>query len=345
MNFRGFFFARWVMQAHVCIFTFMYRTELIPKISSTSIKLGDPLMAIGSCFAVHIGNKLLDHKFTASVNPFGTLFSPHSIFKLLNLSIDSGTLTEDGTVENQGIFYHFDLHSDFSDMSRSQLLADANSRITLVNQQLHGLSDLIITFGTAIVYEHKYQNRIVANCHKVPANQFVRRIQDTAEIVSEFKECYDRLKRVNPSMRCILTVSPVRHLKESFEQNSLSKSILRIACEQIATTFENVEYFPAYEIMMDDLRDYRFYAEDMLHPNPLAIEYIWQKFMYTYFDGNNTDFVKKWAELRKALNHRPFHPESTQHQQFIRKTIARLSEFSDVVNIDAELQHLKAQII
>jgi len=323
----------------------MFRTELIPKASPEKIRLTNGLMSIGSCFAVNIGQKLRENKFSIDVNPFGTLFNPHSIFKLLKLSLDSGCISEEGIVEHQGVYHHFDFHGDFSALNQAELVERANRLISETQLALQKLSFIIITFGTAIIYERKANGQIVANCHKVPASNFNRRIMGVEEIYREFKEFIEKLRQVNPDIRIILTVSPVRHMKESFEQNNLSKSILRVACDQITRSFTDINYFPAFEIMMDDLRDYRFYAEDMLHPNAVATNYIWRKFMDTYFDGETMLFIRRWGEVLKALQHRPFHPSSREHQQFILKTIERVKEFSTVVNVENELQQLTAQLL
>ncbi|MDZ7606223.1 MAG: GSCFA domain-containing protein [Cyclobacteriaceae bacterium] len=323
----------------------MFRTELIPKPSPEKISLADDLMSIGSCFAVNIGQKLRENKFRIDVNPFGTLFNPHSIFKLLKLSMDSGSISDEWIVNHQGVYHHYDFHGDFSALSQAELLERAERLIHETHAKVQSLSFLIVTFGTAIVYEWKENGQIVANCHKIPAFKFNRRQMDVVEIYREFHGFYEQLKRLNPKVRIILTVSPVRHMKESFEQNNLSKSILRVACDQISRSFPGISYFPAFEIMMDDLRDYRFYAEDMLHPNAVATDYIWQKFAETYFDAETALFIRAWGEVQKALQHRPFHPSSMEHQQFILKTIERVKEFSIVVNVENELRQLTAQLI
>ncbi len=322
----------------------MFRTELVPKPSQEKIGLKDHLMSIGSCFAVNIGQKLSENKFNIDTNPFGTLFNPHSIFKLLKLSLDSGTISDYGIINHQGVCNHYDFHSDFSALSQAELVSKANRLIAETNHGLQKLSYLIITFGTAIVYESKASGEIVANCHKVPASNFIRRTMDVEEIYQEFCEFIEILRRINPEVLIILTVSPVRHMKESFEQNNLSKSILRVACDHITKSFINTSYFPAFEIMMDDLRDYRFYTDDMLHPNAMAIDYIWQKFIDTYMDEETRHFIRQWGGVLKSLRHRPFHPSTDEHQRFILKTIERVKEFSTVVNVENELQQLTAQL-
>jgi len=323
----------------------MFRTRVVPAISDKKISFSDQVLSLGSCFAQNIGQKLADYKFDITINPFGTLFNPLSIFKLINQAAHQEIIESLGIVENQGIYHHYDLHSDLSKLNKDELLANANDVLHDIGKALPNTSWIIYTFGTAIVYELKETGEIVANCHKVPSSQFNRKILDIEEIVQGFKVNYDLLKSINKHTKFILTVSPVRHQKESFEQNNVSKSILRLACEKIVTQNDNVVYFPAFEIMMDELRDYRFYAEDMLHPNAIATEYIWQLFQDTYFDEGQKDFIRKWEKVRKAMAHRPFNRDSDQHQIFVKKTIQLLDEFKDKIDTSRELKILKDQLL
>lgn len=322
----------------------MFRTKVVPAISESKIELWDPILSLGSCFAQTIGQKMMDYKFDININPFGTLFNPLSIFKLVNQAALNEIIDSEGIVKNQGVFHHYDLHSDLSKLDGEELLTNVNSILKDVGNKLPDTSWIIYTFGTSIVYELKTTGEVVANCHKVSANRFNRRILEIDEIVHTFKVNYELIKSISKSTRFILTVSPVRHQKESFEQNNLSKSILRVACEKIVEQYADVAYFPAFEIMMDELRDYRFYADDMLHPNTLATNYIWEKFQEVYFDESHMEFIRKWEKIRKALAHRPFNPESEQHQLFVNKTIQLLQEFKDMIDISTEQKFLEDQL-
>ncbi len=323
----------------------MFRTEVIPKISLNKIDLQDSILALGSCFVQNIGKKFEAYKFQININPFGTLFNPLTIFKLINLGALNKVIDSKGIVESNGVYHHYDLHSDLSKLKKNDVLEDANYRLKHIGSQLPKTSIIIYTFGTSFVYELKETGEIVANCHKVPSINFNRRLLTIDEIVQAFKVNYANVKGTNPDTRFVLTVSPVRHQKDSFEQNNVSKSILRLACEQLANNFDDVEYFPAFEIMMDELRDYRFYAEDMLHPSPVASDYIWQKFQDVYFDDTQKQFILKWDKMHSALAHKPFNIESKQHQLFIHKTIGLLKEFKDEVDINPELKFLESQLI
>lgn len=322
----------------------MFSTKVIPKESPYKIGLKDSILSLGSCFAQNIGQKLAGNKFDIRINPFGTLFNPLSMFKLVNKAAINEGIGSAGIVESQGVFHHYDLHSSLSKLHKVELLENSTKRLQQLGAELPNTSIFIYTFGTSIIYELKETGEIVANCHKIPPGNFNRRTLEIEEIVNGFKTNYDLVKSISKNARFILTVSPVRHQKQSFEQNNVSKSILRIACEKMANSHEKVEYFPAFEIMMDELRDYRFYTKDMLHPNSVASDYIWEKFQDVYFNDNQKQFILKWDKVRKAIDHKPFNRDSEQHQLFIKKTITLLEEFKSVIDIDPELMLLNAQL-
>lgn len=322
----------------------MFRTEVKLGKPYRQIHISNRILALGSCFAQNVGSRFSDYKFRVNVNPFGTLFNPISIFKLVNHAVLKEIIVSMGIVQQQGVFHHFDLHSDLSDINETDLLKRANEQVRMLGEQLYSTDVIIYTFGTAIVYERTDTGEIVANCHKVPTRAFNRRMLEIEEIVHSFKVNYDLIRSINKNVLFILTVSPVRHQKESFEQNNVSKSVLRVAVEKIRKEFDAVDYFPAFEIMMDELRDYRFYAEDMLHPNQVAMDYIWQKFALTYFDEPTTNFIREWEKVRKAMAHRPFHTRSEEYRKFILKTIEQVNGFSELVNVDKEIELLKSRL-
>lgn len=323
----------------------MFRTEITPAKSPFNIRLQNPVLCIGSCFAQNMGTKLISYKFDTLVNPFGVLFNPVSIFKLINLASNNQGIDPSRLLFHEGRYHHPDLHSDFSHWEQREVVNRANQALQTLANTLDKQKIIIYTFGTAIVYEWKENGAIVANCHKIPASKFRRRFLRVDEIVSSFMENYAFLRHTNDDVKFILTVSPVRHLKESHEQNNVSKSILRLAIEKIINQCDGVYYFPAFEIMMDDLRDYRFYQEDMLHPSPVATNYIWQKFQDTFFDDWHKEFIIKWNKILRALQHKPFNPTGEQHQNFIKKTIDQLREFSPYTDITQELTILESQLL
>jgi hypothetical protein len=267
------------------------------------------------------------------------------MFKLLQDALIKQPIDEDLILKNQGIYKHFNYHSDISALKKTDLLAKISHSNNSCRNWLIKSHWIIITFGTAIAYRHKKLNTIVSNCHKIPAHEFDKKMLHPDDILKAFQVLYDTLKAEKSNFFIILTVSPVRHIKESLETNNVSKSILRYTCETLRSTYPEVQYFPSYEMMMDDLRDYRFYERDMLHPNASAIEYIWEAFQKSYFDVKTIQFVKEWGSIRNALQHRPFFPDSDEHQQFIRNTIQKLHTFSHITDITNELKILEKQLI
>ncbi|MDH5365592.1 MAG: GSCFA domain-containing protein [Cyclobacteriaceae bacterium] len=320
----------------------MFRTELHIAPSPQKISLKDPIFLIGSCFSTNIGSLLERYKFNSLANPFGTIFNPISINKLLITALNKSYLSENGYGKNQDIHFHYDLHSQFSSLQKEALVEKGNHTLEVANHHLKTTKWLIITWGSAIIYEHKNIGEVVANCHKVPAKNFNKRLLSTEEIVLDF----EKLMTILPDdINILLTVSPVRHIKETIELNSASKSILRIATHTLTEKFNNIQYFPSYELMMDDLRDYRFYKSDMLHPSEEAIQYIWQKFSGTYFDDTSMDFIKEWDSVLKALNHKPFNVHSDEHQKFLKKIISKLNSLSYNINTSEELKYINSQIL
>jgi hypothetical protein len=322
----------------------MFRTPVSPKISTEKIDLSNSLLLSGSCFSEHIGQKLSEYKFDNLTNSFGVIYNPVSIFKLLINALLEKPVDEKYILKNQGIYRHYDFHSDISALNKNELIARIDEAYKYTKIYLLKSRWIIITFGTAIVYHHKKLKDLVGNCHKIPGRDFDKRILHPDEICKAFRSFYEVLSGENNHFNIILTVSPVRHLKDTLETNGVSKSILRYACNTLTETFENVQYFPAYEIMMDDLRDYRFYGSDMLHPNASAIEYIWEAFQKCYFDNKTIAFIKEWKKIRNAINHKPFYPDSKEHQEFIKNTIKLLKTFSQRVDITKELRNLEKQL-
>lgn len=303
------------------------------------ISHSDQIILLGSCFADSIGDKLISNKFQALSNPFGTIYSPQAIFKILSGNIDSNSITE-----NQGVWYHWDTHGAVSALSQEELKSTVTGTQQALQENLKKTKWLIITFGSAYAYRLVFGGQLVANCHKAPSSQFDKELLTSKAIQEEFENMYHLIKKLNPDLRVILTVSPVRHVKDGLAENNRSKGRLLEATHSIVEKFDSCSYFPAYEIQLDELRDYRFYAKDKLHPSQEAIDYIWAKFSKTYFDNHTTSFLEKWANISSAIAHRPFHPETNQHQTFLQKAIDELRSLEDIVDISAELSLLQSQL-
>jgi len=322
----------------------MFRTELTPIPFYQKISIDSPILLMGSCFTTHMGEKLQAYKFNLLTNPSGVIYNPISLFKCIHLSQESEDHIEEGILENQGIFRHWDFHSDVSHPNKNELIKSIQQTLTETGNFLKKADWIIFTFGTSYVFRHKNTNRIVANCHKVPAKEFERSMLTIEDIRKGFLKIHRIIKKLNPDTKIMLTVSPVRHLRDSLEMNNVSKSILRVGCHELQSEADGIYYFPAYEIVMDDLRDYRFYNADMLHPNQQAIEYIWDKFKKTCIDAETNEFIIQWEKILRALNHKPFYPGTNEHKTFILKTIEEVDRFSNVVDVRHELEVLKNQL-
>lgn len=323
----------------------MFRTPVLPKISARKILLNDPLFLIGSCFSENIGRKLSENKFDSLSNPYGVIYNPASIFRLMEEALLEKPVNEGLILKNQGVYRHYNFHSDISSLDKEDLLTQIGEANKYGKIYLLQSKWILITLGTSVVYYHKKLKEIVSNCHKVPAKEFDKKRLNPGEIIESFDRFYQTLGSLNKDFNIILTVSPVRHIRDSFETNSISKSILRYACGVLSESYDNVQYFPSFEIMMDDLRDYRFYDTDMLHPNNSAIEYIWELFQQSYFSDDTRQFINEWGKIRNAMHHKPFFPDSGEHQKFVISTIQKLKSFQGKVDISDELKLFEKQLI
>ncbi|MFK7951344.1 MAG: GSCFA domain-containing protein [Ekhidna sp.] len=310
----------------------------IPQ-SEKKITLKDQIYLIGSCFSDEIGSLLKENKFSSLNNPFGTLYNPHSICKLIRNESSGNEI-----IDSQGVFYHWDSHGQVSGLDESEVISSFENALKQSDKALKEVNWLVITLGTGLVYRLKATNEIVANCHKIPSNQFSKELLTTNSIVDDFKKTIDYLKGINPELNILFTVSPVRHVKDGLVENNLSKSRLISAVHELVNNHSHLHYFPSYEIMMDELRDYRFYKKDMIHPSEEAVEYVWKKFSDTYFDQEALSFLSEWQKIKSALHHKPFQPHSDKHQQFLKNTLLQLEKLNDLVDISVEKQMLQEQL-
>lgn len=306
--------------------------------------ISDKILTIGSCFADVIGTRLISSKLAALSNPFGVLYNPYSIHKALRYAIFNETPAPHTFLKQLDVFLNYDFHSEISSLHQDKLQSHLKEVVGASHYFLNNAQWLIITFGTSWVYERNDTGEIVANCHKVPGTLFSKSLLTQKKIIESFEKFHKELTVVNSGIKIILTVSPVRHIKDTLELNSVSKSILRTSCFTLAEEYRDVEYFPAYEMMMDDLRDYRFYKSDMIHPSEVAEEYIWEKFGERYFTPELKDFVHQWNDIQHALAHRPFHPSSVAHQSFLKGILKKLEELKPLVNVEEEIARVKAKL-
>ena len=285
------------------------------------------IMGIGSCFADNIGNYMKYYGFKLHQNPYGIIYNPISISQCIKQIINHKIYTIEDLIFFNGLYHSLDHHGSFNNADSEAGLNKINWGINKANQFWQKTDVLIITWGTAVIYEYNEQDRIVANCHKIPAQKFTIRILSTDEILDEYIPLLDNLLAQNPQLHILFTLSPIRHLRDGAVPNTISKSILRTAMYELENRYTQITYFPAYELLMDELRDYRFYNEDMLHPTEQAIRYIWGKFSYTYFSQPTLEIVQQIGELKTQLSHRSLFPNSEEDQKRKYQLEQRIEEF------------------
>ena len=283
-------------------------------------------MVMGSCFAEHIGKRLADMKWRAELNPFGVLYNPLSISEaLMRLMKFRQYGDEELTCFPDGGWSTWLHHSRYSHSVKEMALATINASLEAGSRALAEADMLVITWGTAWVYQLRNTGEVVGNCHKVPEREFVRYRLSVEEIVAEYTQLLGRLWALNPKVRVLFTVSPVRHLKDTLHGNQLSKATLLLAVDELCRRYpDRLHYFPAYEIVMDELRDYRFYAEDMAHPSAQAVEYVWERFVEHVTDRDAQAFIAEWAKMVRAMAHRPFRPEAEEYKRFVEQNIEKI---------------------
>lgn len=281
------------------------------------IDYNSKVILLGSCFSDNIGKKLRYHKFQSVLNPFGILFHPKAIESVIKNAITKKEYTEEDVFFFNERWQSFTTHSKLSASSKEEALNQLNQGSALINTALKSSTHIIITLGTSWVYRFLASGKIVANCHKVPQHKFKKELLPITEINKSLSSIISLVRKVNPNINFIFTISPVRHLRDGFIENQQSKSHLISALHQIIKNQKNIFYFPSYEIMMDELRDYRFYKEDMIHPNQIAINYIWEKFYENWLSDEAIDLKKQVIKIQRGLEHKPFNTDSNEYREFL----------------------------
>jgi lysophospholipase L1-like esterase len=320
------------------------RSEVYPNFFQKKIDYSQETAFIGSCFAENIGEKFKRSKLPCIINPFGILYNPQSVNSAL-LAILENKIYKEGDLDffNEK-WISFAHHGQFSGANKAEVLKNINEQLKAAHVFLQQTNVLLVTFGTAWVYKLKKSNEVVANCHKVPANEFDHFLLTSQEIIDNYVQFLQKIRAFNPNIEVVFTVSPVRHWKDGAVNNQLSKSILFVAVHELVSKFDFVHYFPSYEILMDDLRDYRFYADDLFHPNQLAIDYIWEKFSKTFFNEKTIETTERIEKLQKNLSHRVFYPQTEAYRKFIIsnfKLIGNLQVQFPAIDFERELNHFK----
>jgi hypothetical protein len=301
------------------------------------------VVSLGSCFAQTIGSKMKAAKFDVLVNPFGTLFHPLNLADLLKQAISAAQMDPDGVVEREGVFVHYGAHSDVKGGTRTELEENYTCQMLALHHSLKEATHLVLTLGTAWIYQHKEFGR-VANCHKQAAALFEKKISSLDELALELESGLEMLLLHNPNLKIILTLSPVRHTKEGVSENQLSKSLLRVLCAQLEQHNEAVTYYPAYEIMVDELRDYRFYKSDLVHPSEEAENYIWEKWQQFSFSQETRQKVVEIQKIQLDLAHRSFNPDSEAHRKFLQNLLGKLERMQSEFDFSKEIQDLTSRL-
>ena len=312
-----------------------FHAEFFPRPFSLKINHRQKLLLVGSCFTEQIGHKLAQHKFTVAENPNGILFNPVSIAHAVRSYAAGKTYTAEELFHYNELWGSWQHHTKFSNIEKEKALDAINASQQRANSFIKDSDWILLTLGSAFVYENSAPDpdqgyeHVVANCHKVPADKFNRRLLDIAEIKNVLSSMMQEVKKINPAVNFIFTISPVRHLREGFIENNRSKAALIQAVHSLVNETD-IFYFPAYELVIDDLRDYRFYAEDMVHPNYAATNYVWEKFISTCIDEASQQLMKEIAVVVSARNHKAFNPASEQHKKFLQANLDKVQKLSSL---------------
>ena len=325
--------------------------ELILPFQSPSfpfnISFKDRILLMGSCFSEEISNKLQALKFNVIQNPNGILYDPLSISDALFSYIENKPFEEKNLFQLNGLWYSWQHHSVFSGINKESVLQKINDSRLGAHVFLKNATYLFITFGTAFNYLLKNNLQNVANCHKAPGNSFIKNLLPVEEIRADLQSVITALEIFNPQLRIIFTVSPVKHIKDGIIENSRSKARLIEAAHAIAEEKQNAFYFPSYEIVTDILRDYRFFKKDLVHPNEMATDFVFEKFSESFFDRETKNIINEIEKVTAAANHKPFEKESEKHQKFLLaqiKNIDRLRRQFPFVNLSNERQYFQSQL-
>lgn len=309
-----------------------FRTEIPVVAGDFQIDYQSDLLLLGSCFAENIGEKLTYYKFKNKVNPFGIIFNVVSLEKLVDRSVHKKYFTEEDVFCHNDLWHCFEVHSILSHPNKEFFLKTLNQLLDATHSDMGTMSHCLITLGTSWVYRSKESNEIVANCHKVPQKAFTKELVSVEQNVTSLQNIVTRIQSINPKVKFVFTVPPVRHSKDGFFENNVSKSHLFAALYQ-AFDFKMAafDYFPSYEIVMDELRDYRFYDRDLLHPNAVAIDYIWECFCKKFCNESTMVTLKEVETIQKGLQHRSFTPETEAHQKFLANLQEKINTLANKV--------------
>mgnify|MGYP000553068354 CR=1 FL=1 len=308
-----------------------FTTRVYIPNSQHPLDYNSKIISLGSCFAVNMGEKLDYFKFKNTTNPFGIIFNPVSIEKLIVRSVNQKKFTDEDLFFHNERFHCYEVHSDLSSVNQQELLDSLNTSLEFTYQKIKTATHILITYGTSWVYQEKNSGAVVANCHKMPQSHFDKHLLSVASIEAAIQNTVDVIRKVNPNCSFVFTLSPVRHIKDGFVENQRSKAHLITALQNLLSDhlLDQAGYFPAYEIVMDELRDYRFYGDDFLHPSSMAIEYIWQRFRASSISETAWSTLDEVEAIQKSLLHKPFNPLAESHQKFQSKLQEKISKLQE----------------
>jgi hypothetical protein len=323
----------------------LFRTTISIPPSDRKLSYSSGSILLGSCFTENIGNKLIGYKFPAILNPFGIIYNPLSVKSSLERIIKGNPYSSDSLQYSNGLYYSFDHHSRFSDPNAEVCLNGINKALSNANDAIKKASFLFITFGTAYYYKIKLSKQIVSNCHKLPEKEFERQRLTVTEIVENLAKIITSLRGLYPNLQIVFTVSPIRHWKDGAHENQLSKSILLLAIDKLCRMYNHLFYFPAYELMLDELRDYRFYTEDMFHPNSTAIDFIWKRFRDCFIAEATSQIMNEVEKIQMAYQHKPYNPQSEAFRSFSIQQLNKIQYLTDQyphLNFDSENKYFRS---
>jgi hypothetical protein len=293
-----------------------------------SITYNDTIALFGSCFSDNIGKQLIRFKFNSLSNPFGVLYNPASVSNSIRLLFTKTRFIEEDLEHSNELWFSYAHHSSFSNTHKAECLENINNNFLKAKEHIQNVNVVFLTLGTTWIYRLASTNKIVANCHKQPSTHFIREYLEPPQVTEHLATAMAMLQEVNPQIRFVFTVSPIRHWKDGAIENQRSKASLILGIKELQQRFPNSYYFPSYEIFMDELRDYRYYASDMLHPSEFAIEYLWDRFKDTFFNSETKQLHAEVEKVVKSFEHRTFNTKTDAYKKFKSNLILKANQLS-----------------
>lgn len=315
-----------------------FRTELVNFKPQIQFSHSDRMLFVGSCFAEHMGSRFKAHKFPVTINPGGIIFHPVPLIQELTRILKRTSLTADDLASRAGVFYSWFHHGSFYAADTDELLAQIQRADEQTFERLTTAQYLFLTFGTAWGYRLQSKGELVANCHKFPVKDFKKELTDADEIYQRLQQFIEDLKRLNPEIKVVLTVSPVRHIRDGLIENNRSKAELLKSVHRLVDEQKSCFYLPSYEWIIDDLRDYRFFGKDLIHPNALAEDYLWEMLTQYYFDAPTQVLNKKIKQVLMGLQHRPIHESTPEHRQFLQQLQQKMNGLMQEEGVDFRVE-------